>query len=216
MGAAKFSFDYVKPKQSRAIETEQRFLDALDQCLSVKSYRETTIQDIAEAAGLHRGAFIKRFGSKQMALFRLYDRYKDRASEVLNDILSRLSAFASFEELAVHMSETLERIQRRDFSANRAMNEMFLVDLKTDPYTVQIFKETVDVMRAAQSHFFEPGTYSDIGAFAATQILVTSNYFYVLNAMPALPKSPRLRHRLIGQWMVQAATLSPSAAEDDF
>lgn len=123
MGAAKFSFDYFKPKQSRAIETEQRFLDALDQCLSVKSYRETTIQDIAEAAGLHR---------------------------------------------------------------------------------------------AAQSHFFEPGTYCDTGAFAATQILVTSNYFYVLNAMPALSKSPRLRHRLIGQWMVQAATLSPSAAEDDF
>ena len=213
MGDPRFSMDYVKPKQSRAVETEQRFLDALEHCLSFKSYRETTIQDIAEAAGLHRGAFIKRFKTKEMALFQLYARYKDRASEVLKDILSRLGGFESLEELTVHMSETLERIQRRDFSANRAMNEVFLVNLATDPYTVEIFKETVEVMRAAQRHFLAPGSYSDTGAFAATQILVSANYFYVLHAMPALPKNPRLRHRLIGRWMVQAATLTPGAAE---
>ena len=198
---------YVKPKQQRALETEQKFLDALDECLKSKSYSETSINDIADVAGLHRGAFINRFGSKQEALFQLYSRYADRASAVLQAIESRLDAFSSLNEVCVHMSHELERIQLLDFSANRAMNEFFLSELKTDPQTIRIFKETVALMKQVQHKFLPLGSFTDTGAYAGAQILVTSNYFYVLNAMPALPRDREVRHGLIGQWISQALVL---------
>ncbi len=198
---------YVKPKQQRAIETEQKFLDALDACLKSKSYSETSINDIAQAADLHRGAFINRFGSKQEALFQLYSRYADRASAVLETIGSRLSAFPSLDALCMHMSEELERIQLVDFSANRAMNEFFLSELKTDPQTIRIFKETVALMKHIQAHFLPMRSFTDTGAYAGAQILVSANYFYVLNAMPALPRDPKVRHGLIGRWITQALVL---------
>lgn len=198
---------YIKPKQQRAIETEQKFLDALDACLQSKPYSETSINDIAEAAGLHRGAFINRFGSKQEALFQLYSRYADRASEVLSQIQANLAQFASLDQVCIHMSMELERIQLADFSANRAMNEFFLTELKTDPQTIKIFKETVALMGVVQSRYLPAGSFTATGAYAAAQILVTANYFYVLNAMPALPRDSDVRHRLIGKWITQALVL---------
>ena len=58
---------YKKPLQSRAILTEQRFLDALHELLQEKSLGQLTVDDIAEKAQLTRGAFLKRFGTKNAA-----------------------------------------------------------------------------------------------------------------------------------------------------
>lgn len=56
---------YSPPRQSRAVQTEQRFLQAFEELLLEKSFNRTTIQEIAERASLDKGAFLKRFGTKK-------------------------------------------------------------------------------------------------------------------------------------------------------
>jgi len=195
---------YSEPSQVRAIETEKRFLSAFKQLLQEKAFGTTTIDEIAQRAGLHRGAFLKRFGSKKSALFVLYEAYVRKASAVIGSITARLPYIATAYEVCNQMSRELERIQKEDFSANRAMHEMFLEKLQTDPSTKRIFMETVALMRATQERFLADQPFTDVGAFAATQLLVTINYNFVLKAMPALPRDDDVRHQLIADCLVRA------------
>lgn len=195
---------YTKPTQQRAIETENRFLNALNECLTERSFEETSIDEVANRAGLHRGAFLKRFGSKRQALLVLFARYCDRASAVIQEIQTNLHRHPTIEAVCYDMSIQLEKIQRADFGANRAMHEDFLNKLETNALTKRIFSETVDLMRHVQKRFLADKPFTDKGAFAATQLLVTINYNYVLRAMPGLPMDDTLRHHLISQCMCSA------------
>lgn len=60
------------------------------------------------------------------------------------------------------------------------------------------FMSSVEMMRCVQQRFLHGTGASDMGAFAAAQISLTINYNYTIKAMPALPKDPAIRHRLIG------------------
>lgn len=195
---------YQKPIQPRAIATEQRFLEALHHLLTQKSFGQLSIDEIAEHAGLTHSAFLKRFGSKKQALLVLYEKYCDKASAVMSEIVRNMASYARVEDACREMSIQLERIQMEDFPANRAMHEDFLEKLQVDPRTKKIFLECVDLMRHAQKTLMKEDTVSDVGAFAAAQLLITINYNYVLKAMPALPVAAELRHRLIGKIVVQA------------
>jgi AcrR family transcriptional regulator len=195
---------YLKPIQKRAESTEKKFLDAMDLCLRNGSYNQTTVEEIAARAGLHRGAFLKRFGSKKNALLALYDRYCD---DVMNDLAKAKKWIATSDclvSLCAHLSSQLEVLQRRHFGSNRAMHEYFLDNLETDAQTQRIFLETVELMRLVQRHWLSDYSYSDVGAFSATQLLVTINYNFVLQAMPALPRDDGNRHQLIAECMACA------------
>jgi len=198
---------YRMPIQARAIETENRFLNALNDCLVAKSFEKTSIDEIAARAGLQRGAFLKRFGSKEEALIVLFSRYCDRASAVIEDIHNNLQVYASAAEVCYAMSTRLEKIQLADFGANRAMQENFLDKLEAHALTKRIFHETVGLMKSIQRRFFVESACTSVGAYAATQLLVSTNYNYVLRAMPALPKEYKTRHQLISHCMCVALVL---------
>ena len=53
------------------------------------------------------------------------------------------------------------------------------------------------MMKHIQKKFLDEGTYTDQGAWAGAQTLVTVNYNYVLEAMPAFPVGYSERHHLI-------------------
>jgi AcrR family transcriptional regulator len=195
---------YVKAKQPRGIATEQSFLDAFEQCLGQKSFLATTVDDIAETAGLSRGAFLRRFGSKKAALLALYGRFCDAALEEVARISLHMYTWKTLEEACVEASHSLERLQAAHFAANRAMHELFLDSLSAEPKTKEIFLATVALMRAFQRHFLPGQPCTEAGAFAASQLLVTVNYNYVLKAMPALPRQADERHRMIAHWMAWA------------
>jgi AcrR family transcriptional regulator len=195
---------YKKPQQSRAALTEQRFLIALEDCLRQQSLSQTTVDEIAQKAGLHRGAFLKRFGSKKGALIVLYHHYCQSALAEVSRILSDTRLWTSALYVCIEASESLERIQTQHFGSNRAMHEHYLEVLETDEQTKQIFLATVNLFLRVQEHFLEPKTYSKSGAYAATQLLVTINYNFVLKAMPGLPSTPTLRHLLIAECMLAA------------
>ena len=197
---------YQPPLQDRAKFTEQRFLDALNQLLKERSLGHLTVENIADQAGLTRSAFLKRFGSKKQALFVLWARYCNRASEEMRRATSILPTFSSLTEVCVYMSQQLEAMQLADFSANRAMHEDFQENLRVDPQTKKLFLECVELMKKARMQFLHGSVVSEEGVFAAAQLLITINYNYVLKAMPGLPADPHQRHKMIGE--IVALTLA--------
>ena len=195
---------YQKPQQLRAQVTEQRFLDALNELLNEKSLGQLTIDEIAQQANLNRGAFIKRFGSKKQALLILYERYCDKVLLVMEKIASDLPLYAKAEDVCYEMSKHAEHLQVKDFSANRAMHELFQEELSVDPRTKVIFLRCVDLMREIQKKFMQGTTASDAGAFAASQLMFTITLNFVLKAMSGLPSEPELRHKLVSEIAVTA------------
>jgi AcrR family transcriptional regulator len=195
---------YAKPQQPRALATEQRLLDSLNALLRDKSLSRLSIDEISAHAQISRGAFLKRFGTKKQALFVLWQRYCDKASGVMRTVNQNLPTFPTAIEACIHMSIQLEKLQQDDFSANRAMHEDFLEKLMVDPATKMIFAECVDLMRNVQRTLLRPSTFSETGAFAAAQVLISTNYNYVLRAMPGLPRDPDERHELIGEMVALA------------
>jgi AcrR family transcriptional regulator len=195
---------YPKPKQVRAVVTEQKFLDAFEACLAQKSFGATTLDEIAEAAGLNRGAFLRRFGSKKAALMALYKRFCDEAVQELAQIAVNMYRWPLLESACEETSQRLEYLQNKHFAANRAMHELYVESLSAEPQTKEIFLATVALMRAFQQHYLPGQPCTEAGAFAAPQLLVTVTYNYVLKAMPALPREERERHRMIAHWMAWA------------
>jgi AcrR family transcriptional regulator len=196
--------EYKPPQQPRAEQSETRFLNAFNEILKTKGYNATTIQEIAQHAGLHKGAFLKRFGTKRAALIELYERYCLVASETIAQGHAQIGQKTLLHDLCFGLSQSLENIQRAHFSANRAMHEFFMEELQVAPQTKRIFKETVALMQAIQAHYLADQACTASGAYAAAQLLVTLNYNYVMQAMPAFPQEPNARHSLIANLVIRA------------
>lgn len=190
---------YKKPKQARSIATEERLLSSLSELLHSNSFNKLSIDQIAKNANLERGAFLKRFGSKKQALLILWQRFCDECIEASQDFVRNLPDNpASFQDACIEMSTTLENLQLKHFPANRAINEHFMEELQVAEPTKIAFMQSVEMMRFVQKKYLQETSTSDIGAFAAAQILQTINYNYAIKAMPALPQNPKIRHHLIG------------------
>lgn len=189
--------DYRPPTQPRAAETERRFLDSFQTVMGLKGFAQTSIEEVADHAGLNRSAFLKRFGSKEQALFALYGRYCQKASELMREIRTRDVGTLSTDDVLMAMTVRFDALLREHFAANRAMHEHFMANLQVHQATQQIFRECVALMEAVQKAGLEEGTYTKTGAFSAAQLLVTIDYNYVLMAMPGLPRDAGERHRLV-------------------
>lgn len=202
--AIEFMKAYQAPKQQRAIESETRFLNAFDEILKQRSYNNTTILDIANRAGLHKGAFLKRFGTKRGALVELFERYCIAASSAIAQGHARIDQHSLLHELCFELSQTQEKLQLIHFSANRAMHEFFMEELEVEPQTKRIFKQLAGLMQSIQNHYLPDQNCTAEGAYAAAQLMVTLNYNYVLQAMPAFPSNHKQRHDLIANLVIRA------------
>lgn len=195
---------YNPPKQQRAIDTERRFLEAMDALLTSSSYSKISIEMIASHANLHKGAFLNRFGSKKQALVVLFGQYCEECYCHIDDMIRSVPKTGSnIESIGADISATFEQLLVKHFSANRGMYECFGEDLKVHPLTKGIFKRTVVMMKVIQSHYGITQRRASAQAFAATQILVTVNFNFVMNAMPGLPASQVKRHQLIGKLIAE-------------
>lgn len=199
---------YSRPQQSRAQATEQRFLDAMDHLLVIKSITKLTIDEIADQAQLSRGAFLKRFGSKKQALILLFRRHCDECNEVMRDIVRGLGNDGqSLLGACTHASTSFELLLIKHFSSNRAMYELYLEDLEVHELTKGIFLNAVNMMREIQKTYLSGTASSDVGAFAAAQLMVTINYNVVMKAMPAMPIERQVRQPLIGKIIADALAI---------
>lgn len=195
---------YSTPKQSRAVQAERQLLDALATTLVSQSYTSLSIESVAERACVSKSTFLKRFGSKKYALLRLFEQYCYDAMQTMDNLSSTISSKESAVSAVLEFSESLEQLQTKHFASNRAMHELFLENLEVDERTQKIFLKLVNLMREVQAHHLDRHLCTDTGAFSAAQLLVTINYNFVLQAMPALPRDHDLRHRMISKIVVAA------------
>lgn len=170
----------------------------------MQSFQAITVDQIATRAGLHRSAFMKRFGSKKEALFALHGRFCHLVFDEIASLGASIQDWKTLEEACFQTSTRLEQLQITHFAANRAMNELFMENLKVDPLTKEIWLATVTLMQTFRRHHGLDQPDAVIGAFAATQMLTSLNYNYVLLAMPGLPRDAQVRHQLIARCMVTA------------
>lgn len=70
-----------RPKQARALKTEQALLDALEMLLARKSFVDLTVSELAREAGLTTGAIYRRFRDKEDVLRAAFQRFYE-SSEV--------------------------------------------------------------------------------------------------------------------------------------
>lgn len=176
--------------------------------LHTKSFNKLTVAEIADHAKLEAGAFFKRFGSKKGALLVLWENYCNECATEIQRFNNNLpSNMAPLENVCSDISAKLEALQIKHFSANRAINENFMEDLKVAEPTKIAFMHSVQMMRLVQKKYLDAALISDAGAFAAAQILLTINYNYTIKAMPGLPKDTNLRHKLIGKFIADCLAL---------
>lgn len=192
------------PKQYRSIKSESAYLDAFEKLIAQSGYTKTSVDSIAREVGLTKAAFLSRFGSKKTALLLLFDRYCAKASAMMQGLRFKIPDMPSADETIFEFSVILEQMQMADFAPNRAMQELFLEELKVDERTQKIFLELVDLMRLVQHHHLTGVAYTDTGAFSAAQVVVSVNFNYILRAMPALPRDHETRHRMIARMAVEA------------
>lgn len=190
---------YSAPTQSRSRTTELKFLAALDDLLRENGYSNTTIHDLAGKAGLTKAAFLKRFGSKEQAVIVLFSKYCDQVSGLMRSLLNQLTDFPTLHFTLREISQQFEAVLQIHMSSNRAMHEHFQQHLEVHDLTKEIFKQCVELMKAVQAQFLEEESYTDAGAWYATQLLVTIDYNYLLRAMPALPEDHSKRHNLVAE-----------------
>lgn len=195
---------YLSPQQARAKITEQKFLDALQELLKHKSLNLLTIDEIAIQAKLTRSAFLKRFGSKNQALLLLYERYCNKVSIAMAEISADLDDCVDAAEACYRISKRAEALQLTDFSANRAMHELFMQDLVIASQTKALYLQCCALMKEVQARLPLHNNGTSTGVFAAAQLILTINYNHVLKAMPGLPRDYETRHRMIAAIVITA------------
>lgn len=193
-------------KQARSLDTERRFLIAFNELLAVQSFTSTSIQEIADHAGLQKAAFIKRFGTKRDALFALFDVYCDAINFLINELKDcHEKGEIDTEFSLIHLSKRFSELLGTHIASNRAMHELFLDDFETNKRTKAIFKNATDLLSSIFKHTSKyNGDIYISKVFSTTQLLVTLNYQYGIGAMPAFPADPEERHQLIARLLMTA------------
>ncbi|WP_306047883.1 TetR/AcrR family transcriptional regulator [Nioella sp. MMSF_3534] len=190
---------YVAPRQGRAIETEAKFLEAAEKLFAKNGFNNTTIDHIACAAGLHRGAFLKRFGSKYAIADILFERYCSESVCRLNETLQAMRGgeFAGFRDMLIQISVGLEMVLRKHIAANRAFNEILANRLEIEEKANNLFRHFIQVFRDGFAHFSPGEEVAKRDAIPPAQLLVVLNYNYVLEIAPSLPREHLQRHNAI-------------------
>jgi AcrR family transcriptional regulator len=85
----------------------ERLLDAAAEVFAANGYRESSVDDVAAAAGLTKGALYWNFSSKQDLFFALLDERVDRR---LRALLERTEGAAAEEETAPSVSRGLAEV----------------------------------------------------------------------------------------------------------
>src|SRR5262245_14336885 len=78
------------PAQARSRETVDRFAAAAEALLRTRPFEEISVQDIVRRAGRPIGSFYARFGSKEVLLPLLYQRYHDGLEALVAGHLARV------------------------------------------------------------------------------------------------------------------------------
>lgn len=190
---------YRPPVQERAMKSERRFIESSKKLFAKFGVAATSIDDIASDAGLHRGAFLKRFGSKDGAKHLIVEDYCKVAVNAIAAFRCELQvgAYKNIEAAMFAISNRLEAVHREQFAASRAMFEDYACGLELHIKTRDIFRALTVLVEDTDRYFNANDERGKRRYYACAQLMVFLNLEYVLSAKPAMPKDEVARHRLI-------------------
>lgn len=191
--------NYNKPIQPRAIETEKKFKESARKLFEERGSLVTTIDEIAEQALLHRGAFLKRFGSKDGVKTALYRDYFEDVERRMKCYRAMLYAarFRTLEEAFFFASTSVEEVQLLHLSVTRIMYEDFSIEFAEKKTARSHFCRAVRLVSETDSYFSPNGKKDKASVRAAAQLIVTLNFEYVVAALDGFPRNKVLRHQMI-------------------
>ncbi|MEM9724111.1 MAG: helix-turn-helix domain-containing protein [Pseudomonadota bacterium] len=97
-----------KPRQDRAVKTEQALLDALEALLEQVPFAEVTVAKVATAAGVTTGAIYRRFEDKEALLRGAFQRFLERTRADAALRLSEAPDLSDRDILRVAVDRTID------------------------------------------------------------------------------------------------------------
>jgi AcrR family transcriptional regulator len=143
-----------------------QILDAAWDCFSRRGYHQSTMQDVANSAGISAGAIYRYFASKEAVLKAINERQTDRYKELMQGVQSEMAGpldilgamvqvmIATFNDPMFEVNARLEVETRPEVLRNLALKESMaqqlgfmrkeLVKLVTEARAAGILKPEVD------------------------------------------------------------------------
>jgi TetR/AcrR family transcriptional repressor of nem operon len=110
----------------RRLNVQEKLLEAATKCFHQQGFKGTTIEDIAEAAGVLKGSFYNHFRSKEALAVLVVARYED----VINDNIALEGPPSALERLKKHFEWLASRSEEDDYRHGCLMSN-FSVDIYT-------------------------------------------------------------------------------------
>lgn len=134
----------MRRTKEQAAETARQILDAAENLFLEKGYDNVSVEDIATAAGITRGAVHWHFKNKQGLLLALRDRVRTSFAQ-LADELTASGSGASLDKLGDHLADMFERLHAdpRQQGLLRVMVRIDMSLLEKDEETNSHFRREI-------------------------------------------------------------------------
>jgi AcrR family transcriptional regulator len=165
--------------------------------LNKQSYASVSFRELAADCGCSVGAVQYHFGTKEEALYDIWDYYCDKCLQQLKD-LDNIKRPADTDEVYRYiqlLSKMISKLQLDHTGLNQAMNQKFVEKNNVHRTTLQIMKQlSLNIRQKVQ---FVHKRVSQEQCDACAQILVTINLNRSLGGCPLLPSDDERFHKFI-------------------
>jgi AcrR family transcriptional regulator len=146
----------MKRTQEEAAQTRQSLLDAALTTFSRQGFAATRLEDVAEAAGVTRGAIYHHFGGKTELFLALIEDASSRGSSVIGDAIAQGGSFTAITRRVLERTLTLleDDHRFREITALSLFNAGGLPEL--EPF-VRLRREQARTQVEQIAGFFQAG-----------------------------------------------------------
>ena len=171
-------------RQHNSQETKELLIESGIKCFLAKGYSKTTLEDIAQGAGLTRGAFYWNFKTKKEILHEVELRYEDYYMDLYRNYKKFDSAEKTLKEL---LRTALERkrqtnpyfiIIRYKVEASTEMEDLITRQARMDEKEIEVF--STEIRRGIETGEFRNDLNPEKeGLLILTTLLGVDNYYSV-------------------------------------
>ena len=166
--------------------------------LNKQSYASISFRELASECDCSVGAVQYHFGTKEEALYDIWEYYCDKCLQELKD-LKNTTDLANMDEVYGYiqrLSKMISKLQLDHLGLNQAMNQQFVEKSNVHRTTLQIMNQLS--LHIRQKVQIVDKRVSDEQCNACAQILVTMNLNRSLGGCPLLPSDDERFHKFIG------------------
>lgn len=167
----------MRRTKEEAEVTRKQLLEAAVHVFSKKSYAATRLEDIADEAGVTRGAIYWHFGNKKELFIAIFKERVDPFFEIINEILQEdLRPLQKIEKILAVLFKKAER--DKEFMVNQHLDFMEIKIRNEIPEILDLIYERAQKLSAMLAKIIKAGIAmgeirADINPAAATGMVAT-------------------------------------------